>query len=77
MLARECAGFVIELVAGVAGARTLRTAALDHEVRDHAVPGQAVVETFADELDEVTRGFGGGVGEEFDLDGAFICVECG
>src|SRR5262245_12129143 len=35
---------VLETVAGAAGAGTLRTAALNHEVRDDAMEGEPVVE---------------------------------
>ena len=47
---------VLELVAGAAGAGAGRVAALDHEVRDHAVEDDAVVEAVAGELREVLDG---------------------
>src|SRR5437660_4490294 len=47
---------VLEGVPGAAGARALRAAALDHEVRDHAVEDEPVVEPVGRELAEVLDG---------------------
>ena len=61
---------VLELVAGAAGAVPARAAALDHEVGDHAVEDEPVVEAVAGELREVRDGLRRVVGEELDLDRA-------
>src|SRR6185437_11702326 len=47
------AAFVLEFVAGTAGARALRAAALDHEIGNHAMEIQAVVEPALREVDEI------------------------
>jgi hypothetical protein len=44
---------VLELVAGTAGTGSLWAAALDHEVRDHPVEDQFVVELLSREFAEV------------------------
>ena len=78
--------FVIEVVARTAGAGAQRAAALDHEVLDDAMEGQAVIERFVARLagervgpfllaggqaKEVGYGFRGLVVEQVDLDVAF------
>jgi hypothetical protein len=65
---------VLELVARAAGADTLRTAALDHEVGDHAMEDEPVVEPVARELREVRDRLRGLVGKELDLDRALTGV---
>ncbi len=66
---------VLELVAGAAGADALRAAALDHEVGDHAVEDEPVVEALAGELREVRDRLRGILGEELDLDRALAGVK--
>src|SRR4249919_3801942 len=61
---------VLELVARPAGAVSARAAALDHEVRDDAVEGEAVVVAVPGEPGEVVDRLGRVFGEELDLDGA-------
>src|SRR5205807_2744286 len=72
--------FIFEMVAGPAGSRSQRIAALDHESRNDPVKDDAVVERAVvlylvgaricprllpgREADEVSRGFGGWVGEQ-------------
>src|SRR5215207_2427428 len=65
---------VLELVAGAAGSRALRTATLDHEVLDHAVEDQAVVVAVAGQLDEVVHGLRRVLVEQLDLDRPVIGV---
>ena len=50
------AGLVLEAVARAAAAGALRATALDHEIRDHAVEIQAVVEAALGQVDEVGDG---------------------
>ena len=64
--------FVLELVAWAAGARTLGTAALDHEVFDHTMERQPIIKAFAGELLEVGDRLWGLVVEQFDADHTFI-----
>src|SRR5262249_57179534 len=59
---------VLERVTGTAHAGAGRVAALDHEVRDHAVEDDAVVEAVAGELAEVLDGLGRVVVVELDVD---------
>ena len=71
-----------ELVAGTAAARAFRVAALDHEIRDHAMENGAVVERLSGlgavgQSDEVLDRLGRLVGEKLDLEVAFRGVECG
>src|SRR5262245_11911044 len=66
---------VLELVAGTARPGARRVAALDHEVRDHAVEDDAVVEAVARELREVLDGLGRIVVEELERDVAVVGVE--
>lgn len=74
----EDAGFAVaegfvelvrELVAGTAGAVAARIAALDHEVGDDAVKGQAVVVAAFGEVEEIGGGHGnlGGVDDALDV----------
>jgi hypothetical protein len=49
--------FVGKLIAGAASARAFRAAALDHEVVDHAVERQTVVEAVFRELFEISDRF--------------------
>src|SRR5215212_2960568 len=65
---------VLELVARAAGPRPLRAAALDHEVRDHAVEHQAVVVAVARQLQEVVDGLRGLGLEQLELDRAVVRV---
>ena len=53
LVAHAVVGLVLELVARTAGAGALRAAALDHEIGDHAVELQAVVEAALGEIDEI------------------------
>ena len=62
---------VVELVAGIAGAVAARAAALDHEVGDDPVEGEAVVEAVGGELREVLDGLRRILVEELDRDVAF------
>jgi hypothetical protein len=59
---------VLERVSRSAGAGALGAAALDHEVLDDPVEGEAVVEAFARELAEVLDGLGRILVEELDVD---------
>jgi len=68
---------VFELVARAAGATTLRAAALDHEIGDHAVEDQAVIEAALDQVHEVGDRQRRLVGEQLDLDRALGGVESG
>ena len=68
---------VLERVARAAGAGALRAAALDHEVGDHAVEGEPVVEPVAGELAEVLDRLRRVVVEELDRDRAGIGVKRG
>src|SRR6266436_1833921 len=62
----------LDLVAGPSRAVTLGIAALNYEVRLHAVEDQPVVEALLGEGDEVLDGFGRVVGEKLDLDDAAL-----
>src|SRR5919206_89106 len=62
----------LEGVAGPAGPRSLRIAALDHEVLDHAVEDQPVVEAVAGELAEVVDGLRGVRIEQLERDLAVV-----
>ena len=78
VLLGQGAGFIVKFVARVARARALRAAGLNHEVGDHAVKGQAIVEAVLGELDEVARGLGAVLGEQFNLDVTFVGLDrCG
>src|SRR5215204_1355672 len=68
---------VLELVAGAAGAGALRTAALNHEVADHAVEDQPVVVAVLRELHEVVDGLGCVLGEQLQLNLAVVGVHGG
>src|SRR5205085_1411231 len=59
---------VLERVAGAAGTGAAGTAGLDHEVRNHAVEDQAVVEPVRRELGEVLDRPGGVVLKKLELD---------
>src|SRR5947209_12259444 len=79
---RECAAhdlvvveLVLELVAGPAAAGAGRVAALDHEVGDHAMEDDAVVEAVSGELQEVFDGVRGVVVEQLDRDRAVAGVQ--
>src|SRR5690606_14972035 len=63
-------GLVLEAVPRATAAGTLRAAALDHEIRDHAVEVQAVVEAAAGQVDEVGDRQRRLVGQQFDPDRA-------
>src|SRR6267143_4860893 len=60
--------FVVELVARAAGAGSLRVAALDDEIGDHAVELKAVVILVARQEDEVIDAVGGQLGVEAERD---------
>lgn len=60
--------FVLEAVAGPAASRSLRAAALDHEVRDHPVEGQTVVVPPVRKVHEVGNGDGCFAGEQVQVD---------
>src|SRR5215204_2837527 len=68
-------GLVLELVAGAARPVSARAAALDHEVRDDAVEGDPVVETFFRELHKVVDGLGRVLLEQLEFDRAVIGVQ--
>src|SRR6266540_6030342 len=68
---------VLERVAGSAGSVSSRIAALDHEVRDHAMEREPVVEALAGELGEVGDRLRRVCVVELDLDRAVIRVEGG
>src|SRR3546814_3316501 len=70
-------GLVLELVARAAGAGALRAASLDHEIRDHPVEAQAVVEAAPGQVDEADHGQGGLVGVQLDLDRATVGIDDG
>ena len=57
MFVRISFNFVFELVARTAVAGSLRVAALDHEVVDHAMKNRAVVKFLAREKDEIVHRF--------------------
>lgn len=63
--------FALELVAGVTGAGAEGAAALDHEIGDDAVEGEAVVVSAAGEAEEGGAGDGGVLGEHGDVDISF------
>ena len=46
--------FIVDVVAGAALSRAFGTAALGHEIRQHAVKHDPVIEAFFDEADEIT-----------------------
>ena len=71
------AGLVLETVARAATAGALGATALDHEIRDHAVEGQTVVEAAPGEVDEIGDRQRGLVGEQFDPDRAAGGIEDG
>src|ERR1043165_1079184 len=78
------AELALDLVAGAAGAGdalgavlAVGAAALDHEVVDHAVEGQLVVEALLRQLDEVLHRVGGGLVEQRDFDVAAGGMEDG
>ncbi len=58
--------FVAELIARPAGSVTLGTAGLDHEILDHAVELEAIIEAFGHQFLEVIHGFRHLVAEQFD-----------
>src|SRR5690606_6138743 len=60
-----------------AAAGALGAAALDHEIRDHAVEVQAVVEAAPGQVDEVGDGQWRPVGEQLDPDGAAVGIKNG
>jgi hypothetical protein len=66
---------VLELVPGTTGAGSFRAAALDHEVGNHPVEEEAVVEAVAGKLGEVLDRLGGLVREELELDRSFAGVK--
>src|SRR4051812_34381088 len=66
---------VLERVAGTACAGAERAAALDHEVLDHAVEAEAVVEAVCRELAEVLHRLRRVLVEELDLDGPVVRVQ--
>src|SRR5207302_1465386 len=69
---------VLELVARAAAPRPFRAAALDHEVRDHAVEDQPVVEALLGERAEVLDGLRRVLVEELELDRTVVRLEgCG
>src|SRR5690606_40336972 len=55
----------------------LGAAALDHEIRDHPVEAEAVIEPAPGQVDEVGHGQGGFVGVQLDLDRATVGIENG
>ena len=60
--------FVGKFVAGAAHAGAGRVATLDHEIRDNAVEGEAIVEALACQIEEVGDGKGCLAGEEGGMD---------
>ena len=68
---------VLERVAGAAGSGALRAAALDHEVRDHPVEAEVVVEALGGELAEVLDRLRRILVVELELDRAGIGVHGG
>src|SRR3954454_9632766 len=68
---------VLERVAGAARPGAERAAALDHEVLDHAVEADAVVEAVGRELAEVLDRLRRVVVEELDLDRSVVGVQRG
>jgi hypothetical protein len=68
-------GLVLERVAGPTGAGALRAAALDHEVLDHAMEREAVVEAVGGQLAEVLDRLGRVLVEELDGDRPGVGVE--
>ena len=67
--------FVGEFIARSAGAGSLRTAPLDHEVVDDAMKFQAVVEALVYELLEIGHGIGHFVVVQLHADFAAIGIE--
>jgi len=63
---------VLEVVAGSAGTCALWAAALDHEIVDDSVEGEAIVKAIASEFFEVGNGFGCFVVEQLDAKFTFI-----
>src|SRR5437867_13000869 len=69
--------FVGEFVAGAARAGPLRAAGLNHEVGNHAMEFEAVIEALLGQLLEVGDGLRGLVGVQLELDRAFACIDRG
>src|SRR6056297_1084617 len=57
---------VLELVTGSAGPGAFGTPALDHEIRDHAVKGQAIIKVLGAQRLKVPDGLGCFVVEQLD-----------
>jgi hypothetical protein len=62
---------IFEAVTGTAGAGTCRIAALDHELRDHAMEREPVMEAALREIDEIQHGERCLVGKEGESDDVF------
>ena len=65
----------LELVAWATRSSAVRAAALDHEVGDHAVKGQAVVKPAGGEVKKRGNGDGRVIGESGDVDIALAGVD--
>ena len=57
--------FAFDVITGTAGACTVGTAALQHEVIDHSMKSKTVIETAFDKADKVVDGIGSDFGIEF------------
>ena len=72
VLVRIAHKLVFEAVARTTATGTGGVAALDDEVGNDAVEGDAIVKAFTRQKHEVVDGDGGGVGKQFNFDGAFV-----
>ena len=70
-------GFVLEAVARAAATGAFRAAALDHEIGNHAVEAEAVIEAALGQVDEIGHGQRGLLRVQFNLDGAAGSIESG
>src|SRR5690606_13443803 len=75
LVRQAIAGLVLETVARAAGTGALGAAALDHEVVQHAVEIQAVVEAALGEVDEVGNRQRRLVGSQFNADRAALGIK--
>src|SRR3546814_824562 len=77
LVAEAVPGLVLETVAGAAGAATLRTPTLDHEIVDHPVEVEAVVEAAPGQVGEIGDRQRRLLGLQLDANRAAVGVEGG
>lgn len=68
------AALVVKLVAGAAAARSLGIAALNHEIRNHAVEGESIVEPLGCQVQEAGRRHRRLGGEHRQVDVPLVCL---